>query len=179
MIKSDYKKDEIKASLKRILTEDSVAEIGAAGLLDSDLLNSLGLIAMTARSEIPLSHRRIADSYILKKQTYGRPIIRGQITAEENALLMKYDFDRLEFSTIRQINAELAFLQSASSSMDRVLRTESEKILEIRSKELAFMSATKFSMITNEMFNGYMAIEEYFNLISSYSQPSKPGTSTR
>lgn len=177
MLKSDYKKDDTSASLKRLLNEDLVAEIGAAGLLDSDVLNSLGMIAMTARSEIPQAHRRIADSFMLKKQIYGMPVIRGQISREEKALLMKYDFNRLEFSTIRQINEELAFLQKASISLDRNLRVDSEKILEIRSKELAFLSATKYSTITSDIFTGYMAIEEYFNLISSYSKPSKPGNS--
>lgn len=176
MIKSDYKKDETKASLKRLLDEEAVAEIGAAGLLDSDVLNSLGMVAMTARSEIPPAHRRIADSYLLKKKIYGNPVIRGQITQEEKLLLMKYDFNRLELSTIRQINEELAFLQQASVSLDRNLRVDSEKILEIRSRELTFLAATKFSVITSEIFNGYMAIEEYFNLVSSYAKPSKPGS---
>lgn len=177
MLKSEYKQEETKAALKRLLNEQAVEEIGAAGLLDSDVLNSLGLIAMTARSEIPQSHRRIADSFMLKKRIYGSPVIRGQISTEEKALLMKYDFNRLEFSTIRQINGELAFLQQASGSLDRVMRVESEKILEIRAKELAFLSATNFSSVSSDIFNGYMAVEEYFNLISSYAKPSKPGKS--
>ncbi len=175
MIKTkDYKKDDTKASLQRILDEQFVVEIGEAGLLDSDLLNSLGLIAMTARSEIPTSHRRIADSYMLMKKMYGTPVVQGQLSRAENSILRRYDFNRLEYSTIRQINEELAFLQSQSSSRDSKLRMDCDKILEIRAKELKFIVASRYAQISNEMFNGYLAIEKYFELISSYSKPSKP-----
>ena len=80
MIKGDFLKDDTKASLQRILEDEIVSEIGEAGLLDSDVLNSLGMVAMTARSEIPLAHRRIADSYILMKKVYGMPVVKGQIS---------------------------------------------------------------------------------------------------
>lgn len=172
---SDYNQDAAKASLKRILEEDAVTRIGAAGLLDSDLLNSLGMVAMTARSEIPPSHRLIADSYMLVKQVYGSSVVKGKINQNEIALLMKYDFDSLENTTIRQVNEELAFLQRAAVSMDRTLRAESEKILKIRMKELKSLEAKKFAPVTNSVFKGYLAIEEYFKLISSYSKPTKAG----
>ncbi len=172
---SDYNQDAAKASLKRILEEDAVTRIGAAGLLESDLLNSLGMVAMTARSEIPPSHRLIADSYMLVKQVYGSSVVKGKINQNEIALLMKYDFDNLENTTIRQVNEELAFLQRAAVSMDRTLRAESEKILKIRMKELKSLEAKKFAPVTNSVFKGYMAIEEYFKLISSYSKPTKAG----
>lgn len=172
MIKGDFKKDDTKASLQRIFEDEVVSEIGEAGLLDSDVLNSLGLIAMTARSEIPLSHRRVADSYMLMKKVYGMPVVKGQISREESALLRKYDFNRLEYSTIRQINEELAFLQQAAISMNRTLRVDSDKILEIRAKELKFLTAAKYATVTNEIFTGYLALDKYFELISSYSKPS-------
>lgn len=172
---SDYNQDAVKASLMHILEEDAVTRIGAAGLLDSDVLNSLGLVAMTARSEIPPSHQLIANSYMLQKQIYGSSVVKGKIHQDELALLMKYDFEKLENTTIRQVNEELAFLQRASVSMDRTLRAESEKILKIRMKELKSLEAKKFTPVSNSIFNGYMAIEEYFKLISSYSKPTKPG----
>jgi hypothetical protein len=157
----------------RILEEDTVQEIGAAGLLDSDLLNSLGMVAMTARSEIPPSHRLVADSYMLAKKVYGSPVVKGKISLEEKSLLMKYDFTRIEYTTIRQVNEELAFLQQASISLDRNLRSDADKILKIRMKELKILEARQFSTVKSSLFNGYMAIEEYFNLISSYSKPKK------
>lgn len=174
MIKGDYQKDDARASLQRLLPEESVSAIGEAGLLDGDVLNSLGMVAMTERSEIPLTHKRVADSYMLMKQVYGSPVVKGQITREENALLKKYDFNRLEYSTIRQISDEIAFLQQASVSLNKTLRSDAEKILEIRAKELKFLSASRYVNVTNELFKGYMAIEKYFELISSYSKPSTP-----
>ena len=171
----DYNQDAAMASLKRILEEDAVSRIGAAGLLDSDMLNSLGMVAMTARSEIPQSHRLIADSYMLQKKIYGSSVVKGKMHDDELALLMKYDFDKLENTTIRQVNEELAFLQRAAVSMDRHLRADSEKILKIRMKELKSLEAKKFAPVINSIFNGYMGIEEYFKLISSYSKPTKPG----
>lgn len=174
MIKGDYQKDETRASLKRLLSEETVSAIGAAGLLDSNVLNSLGMVAMTARSEIPPSHIRIANSYMLKKQCYGTPVVKGQITREECALLSKYDFHRLEFSTIRQINEEIAFLQQQACSMNRTSRMDADKILAIREKELRFLIASHYSKVTNEIFQGYMAIEKYFEMISSNSKPSNP-----
>ncbi|MBQ2644302.1 hypothetical protein IJG14_01850 [bacterium] len=177
MIKGSYGKDdsllEARMSLQKILADETVSEIGEAGLLDSDILNSLGMGAMTARSEIPLSHRRIADSYILMKKVYGMPVVKGCITREENAVLRKYDFNRLEYSTIRQINEEIAFLQQAAISMNRTLRVDSDKILEIRAKELKFLSASRYTLVTNEIYKGYMALERYFEIISTYSKPSR------
>ena len=94
---------------------------------------------------------------------------------DELALLMKYGFDKSENTPIRQVNEELAFLQRAAVSMDRHLRADSEKILKIRMKELKSLEAKKFAPVINTIFNGYMGIEEYFKLISSYSKPTKPG----
>ncbi|MCR5260211.1 MAG: hypothetical protein K6C94_00050 [Candidatus Gastranaerophilales bacterium] len=174
MIKGDYQTDDVRAALQRLLPEESVSAIGEAGLLDSDALNSLGMVAMTARSEIPQSHRNIANTYMLKKQVYGAPVIRGQITREERALLRKYDFNRLEFSTVIQISEEIAFLQQAAISLNKTQRMDAEKILQIRAKELSFLSASKYANVSNEMLTGYKAIEKYFELISSYSRPSTP-----
>lgn len=169
---SDLRIEDSKASLQRILDDAFIKEIGNAGLLDGSVLNSLGMGAMVARSEIPNSHRRIADSFMLKKKIYGIPVVKGNLSREENALLRKYDFNKLEFTTIRQINEELAFLQSAAISLNRTLRTDSDKILEIRAKELALLTAKRFSTITNEMFSGYLALEKYFEYISTYSKPT-------
>ena len=173
MIKGDYQQDDIRASLQRLLPEESVSAIGEAGLIDADALNSSGIEALTARSEIPLTHRRIADSYMLKKQIYGSPVVRGQITRQESALLRKYDFNRLEFSTIINVTKEIAFLQEAACSLNKSLRSDAEKILNIRAKELSFLSASQYVNVTNEICKGYQAIEKYFELISSYS-PTRP-----
>ena len=174
MIKGGFRKDDSTAeSLRLILDDSAVAKIGAAGLLNSDVLNSLGMEAMVARSEIPPSHRRIANSYMLMKNFYGTPVVQGQITKEELNLLRKYDFYRLEYCTVRQINEDIAFLQRQSISLNTTARMDADKILEIRAKELRFLAASRYTKVTNELNSGYLAIEKYFEMISTYSKPTQ------
>ncbi|MGN0193097.1 MAG: hypothetical protein ACI4CY_06205 [Candidatus Gastranaerophilaceae bacterium] len=137
---------------------------------DNDELSALSVSAMIARSEIPASHRRIADNFVFFRKVYGFPVIQGQLSRKERVLLEKYDFNRLEFSTIKQINEELNFLKTWSFSVNRTLRLESDELLTIRAKELKFIFASKHSKITSDMFNGYLALEKYFDIISTYNQ---------
>ena len=133
---------------------------------DNEELDALSASSLIARSEIPDSHKRIADNYILIKKVYGFPVIQGQLSFEEKSLLDKYDFNRLEFSTIKQINEELNMLKAWSASINKQLRSDSDKLLAIRAKELKFLVASKYTKITNELFTGYIALERYFEIIS-------------
>ena len=76
---------------------------------DDDKFSSLSMSAMLARGEVPDSHRRIADNYMVIKRIYGSPVVQSRINNHDKALLTKYDFNLLEFSTIKQINEELSF----------------------------------------------------------------------
>ena len=80
--------------------------------------------AMLARGEVPDSHRRVADNYMVIKKIYGTPVVQPRINTAEKALLAKYDFNLLEFSTIKQINEELSFLKKWSLSLDKNLRKD-------------------------------------------------------
>ena len=165
---------ELNSSFQRIFEyELAKAEVGEGGLLDIGAMSTLGITALLARSEIPPSHRRIADSYIVMKKMYGTPVVQGVLSRKEKTLLEKYDFNRLEYCTIKQISEELAFLQSGSVSMDSVWRSDCDEILKIRAKELRFLAASKYAAVSNEMFNGYLAIENYFEMISSYNGSSR------
>jgi len=123
---------------------------------------------MIARGEVPDSHRRAADNYIVIKKIYGAPVVRTKISHQERNLLAKYDFNPLEFSTIKQINEELAFLKRWSSSSAPVLKKDADDLIQIRAKELKYLAASRYVNISNEMYNGYMAIERYFEEISKY-----------
>lgn len=170
----DTKETDLSSSFQKIFEHElAKANVGEGGLLDFDAINSLGITALTARSEIPPSHRRIADSYLMMKKIYGTPVVQGRLSHQEKMLLEKYDFNRLEYCTIRQINEELAFLQSGSVSMDRYWRIDCDEILKIRVKELKFMAASKYASVSNEIFNGYVALEKYFELISSNNGSNK------
>lgn len=123
---------------------------------------------MLARGEIPESHRRTADNYMVIKKVYGVPVVMPRITNKEKALLSKYDFNLLEFSTIKQINEELSFLKRWSMSLERNLKVDADEIIQIRAKELKFLVASRYVSLTSEIYSGYKALERYFEEISKY-----------
>ncbi len=145
--------------------------IGLSALSDdNDKFSSLSTSAMLARGEVPPSHRRISDNYMIIKKIYGFPVVQSRIDNQEKALLAKYDFNPLEYSTIKQINEELSFLKKWSISLDYNLRKDADEIIQIRAKELKFLVATRYANLTNEIYNGYMALEKYFEDISKYNR---------
>ncbi len=135
---------------------------------NDDRFSSLSMSAMLARGIVPESHRRVADNYMVIKKVYGTPVVQPRINNKERALLAKYDFNSLEFSTIKQINEELSFLIKWSTSTDKNLRNDADEIIQIRAKELKFLAASRYVNITSEIYSGYKAIERYFEEISKY-----------
>ena len=131
-------------------------------------LSNLNTCVMLARSEVPQSHRRQADIYMLLKTHYGAPVITPQVSLEEKNFLAKYDFNPLEYSTIKQIKDELSIMKEWSMSLDKNLIEASDKIITIRVKELKNIIATKYIMISNEIYSGYKALEKYLEEISKY-----------
>lgn len=123
---------------------------------------------MIARGDVPESHRRVADNYMVIKKIYGSPVVKLPITAQEKNLLTKYDFNPLEFSTVKQINEELSFLKRWAMSGEKALKKDADDLIQIRVKELKFIAASRYSTISNEMYNGYQALERYFEEISKY-----------
>ncbi len=123
---------------------------------------------MLARGEVPDSHRRVADNYMVIKKVYGTPVVHSKISAKEKALLNKYDFNPLEYSTIKQINEELSFLKKWSMSLEKNLRNDADEIIQIRAKELKSLIASRYVNISGEIYSGYKAIERYFEEISKY-----------
>ncbi len=135
---------------------------------DEDKFSSLSTSAMLARGEIPDFHRRTADNYMVIKKIYGTPVVIPRISIQERALLAKYDFNPLEFSTIKQINEELTFLKRWSMSLEKNLKKDANDIIRIRAKELKFLAASRYVSVTSEIYSGYKAIEKYFEEISKY-----------
>ena len=135
---------------------------------DSDKFSSLSTSAMLARSEVPVSHRRVADNYMIIKKIYGFSAAQSRISNTDKALLAKYDFNPLEFSTIKQINEELIYLKKWSLSHEPLLRADADELIQIRAKELKYIISSSYADITNEIYNGYMALNRYFEDISKY-----------
>ena len=129
---------------------------------ENDKFSNLSTSALLAKVDVPRSHVLVADNYMVIKKIYGSPVVKSRINNQEKALLAKYDFNQLEYSTIKQINEELALLKKWSMSQDANLKNDSDEIINIRCKELKYLAANRYTLITNEIYNGYMALEKYF-----------------
>ena len=138
---------------------------------EEDAFTALSTSALLAKSSVPYSHRRVADNYVIIKRIYKFQAVQSRITNAERQLLQKYDFNTLEFSTIKQINEELSYLKKWSMSSNESLRKDADALLQIRCKELKFINASRYSSITDEIHNGYKALDRYFEEISKFYTP--------
>ena len=138
---------------------------------EDDSFTALSTSALLAKSSVPYSHRRIADNYVIIKKIYRFQAVQSRITNQEHQLLKKYDFNTLEYSTIKQVNEELSYLKKWSTSGNEMLRKDADMLLQIRCKELKYIVASRYSTVTNEIYNGYKALERYFEEISKFYSP--------
>ena len=138
---------------------------------DDDAFTALSTSALLAKSAVPYSHRRVADNYVIIKRIYRFQAVQSRINNSELQLLKKYDFNTLEFSTIKQINEELSYLKKWSTSNNELLRKDADNLLQIRCKELKYIVASRYATVTNEIYNGYKALEKYFEEISKFYSP--------
>jgi len=137
---------------------------------DEDAFTSRSFAALLARNTIPYSHRKVADNYTIIKRVFKFQAVMSRISNTEKALLAKYDFNVLEYTTVKQMYEELAILQKWSSSPDVQLKHDADEILEIRSRELKYIDANRYANISNEIYKGYVALEHYFEEISKYKE---------
>ena len=133
-----------------------------------DSFTSRSYAAMLAKNEVPYSHKRVADNYIVIKRIYKFQAVQSRISQTEKDLLAKYDFNTLEYTTAKQMNEELLLLQDWSSSKDKDKKAIADKIMEIRAKELKFIDASYYATISNEIYKGYIALAHYFEEISKF-----------
>ena len=69
---------------------------------------------------------------------------------------------------MKQMYDELALLKKWSASDDNELKDAADNILLIRVKELKFLEASRYASISNEIYNGYKALEQYLKEISKF-----------
>ena len=150
---------------------ETVYPLQSAFSREDDAFTALSTSALLAKSSVPYSHRRIADNYVIIKRVYRFQAVQSRITNAEKQLLQKYDFNTLEFSTIKQINEELSYLKKWSTSTNDLLRKDADMLLQIRCKELKYIVASRYASITDEIYNGYKALERYFEEISKFYSP--------
>ena len=120
---------------------------------DDDSFTSRSYAALLAKNAIPYSHRKIADNYTIIKRIFKFQAVMSRISNTDKALLAKYDFNVLEYTTVKQMYEELALLQKWSSSQD-----------------LKLNDANRYVNISNEIYKGYVALEHYFEEISKYKE---------
>ena len=135
---------------------------------ENDTFTSRSIAALLAKNTVPFSHKRIADNYLVIKKIFKFQISLNRITNLEKSLLAKYDFNVLEYTTMQQMYNELTLLQKWSMSEDAKLREDSDSILQIRVNELKYLEASSYASISNEIYNGYMALEHYLQEISRF-----------
>ena len=133
---------------------------------DSDIFTSRSYAALLARNTIPYYHRKLADNYVIIKKVFKFQAVMSRISNAEKALLKKYDFNTLEFTTMKQMYEELTLLQCWAA--DEKLKQDAEKLLEIRVKELKYLDASRYASVSNEIYNGYVALEHYLQEISRF-----------
>lgn len=136
---------------------------------EEEVFTSRSYAALLAKNTIPYSHRKLADNYVIVKKVFKFQAVMPRITNTEKALLAKYDFNTLEYTTVKQMYEELSLLQKWAVAADETLKKDSDEILEIRTKELKFIVATSYANISNEIYKGYLALENYFMEISKYN----------
>ena len=135
---------------------------------DDDTFTSCSIAALLAKNTVPLSHKRIADNYLVIKKIFKFQVSLNRITKSEKALLEKYDFNILEFTTMQQMYKELTLLQKWSMSDDAQLRADSDEIIGIRVSELKYLEASSYAFASNEIYNGYSALLQYLREISRF-----------
>lgn len=137
---------------------------------EDEIFTSRSYAALLAKNIIPYSHRKMADNYVIIKKVFKFQAVMPRITKSEKSLLAKYDFNTLEYTTVKQMYQELELLQKWAVSVDEKLKADSDAILEIRTKELKYIVATSYASISNELYKGYLALENYFIEISKYGE---------
>ncbi len=133
-----------------------------------DTFTSRSYAALLAKNQVPASHKRIADNYLIIKKVFKFQACLSRISNVEKSLLEKYDFNILEYTTMKQMYDELGLLQKWSASDDKELKDAADNILLIRVKELKFLEASRYASISNEIYNGYMALAQYLKEISKF-----------
>lgn len=135
---------------------------------NDEAFTSRSFAALLAKNFIPYSHKKLADNYIIVKRIFKFQAVQSRITNTEKALLAKYDFNTLEYTTVKQMYEELRLLQKWSASDDEQLKKDADTIMEIRTRELKFIESNSYVNISNEIYKGYIALEHYFEEISKY-----------
>ena len=91
---------------------------------EDEVFTSRSYAALLAKNIIPYSHRKMADNYVIIKKVFKFQAVMPRISNTEKALLAKYDFNTLEYTTVKQMYEELELLQKWAVSTDEKLKAD-------------------------------------------------------
>ena len=135
---------------------------------ESNAFTDISTAALLAKNSVPALHKELANNYVLIKKIYKFPVVKYVITEQDKKLLKKYSFRPLADSDAETVNNELRILREMSVSKKEKTKIDSDILITIRTKELKHIAASKYLQYSNELNNGYLALERYFEEISKY-----------
>ncbi len=134
---------------------------------DDEVFTSRSYAALLAKNVVPISHKKAANNYTIINRVFKFQAVMSRITNVEKALLTKYNFKTLEFTTAKEMYEQLELLQQLTLHPE--YQKDADEIIEIRTKELKFIIASRYATISNEIYKGYIALESYFKEISRFN----------
>lgn len=148
--------------LDNIMNEDKVINF------DEDTGAALLRAVVLAKNNVPYSHKRIADNYVVIKRMYKFHAVKAAVSNTEYALLQHYNMQSLEMTSANRMTKEIEFLKNSSNGNDLNLKKDADMIMLIRAKELKNITASTYTKLS-EMNNGYKALNKYFEEITKFN----------
>jgi hypothetical protein len=137
-------------------------------LTKDESFSTLATPTLLAGWNVPASHKRVADNYIIIKRLYKTQSLKSFILASEKQLLSKYMFMPLSQMSIQDVNKEILVLQQWSASENHILKQDADNLIQVRAKELRYILSSKYAMYSSEINNGFRALERYFEEITKF-----------
>ena len=132
----------------------------------NEAFENISLQSLFRKSRISVRQKEIANNYAIIKKIFSFSAVNSRITNSEGALLRQYGMKPLEETTARTRFNELETLISWTANGDSIKRQHSDKIFEIRVKELKFLQANNSLLALGELYDGYTILEKYIEYLA-------------
>ena len=128
--------------------------------------SSINTAVVLAKTNVPIKHKQLASNYILIRKIFGNCVASIPITSSDMSTLTRHGFQRLENTTIAQMNRQIEQMKNWSNGGDILLATYANELFEIRIKELKYMRLSVTVGRRGEFEEGYRALEKYVEYIA-------------
>ncbi len=132
-----------------------------------EAFENISLQSLFRKSRISSKQKEVANNYAIIKKIFSFSAVNSRITNSEGALLKQYGMKLLEETTAGTMFRELETLIDWTNNGDAIKRQHSDKIFEIRVKELKFLQANNSLLSMGELYNGYTILEKYIEYLAS------------